>query len=310
MSGLEILGAVSATIDIGLFCHRAIRRLSQSDRELSNAILAECTTLIEEIDKRTLTLLPDSRPATATLRTRLSDIKSKIETRKMRNKWIKGVAILRQFGTSDKESMIAALQTYQTLAVMWGNEAIEKVQLGNNEIKNDVKTAFQHISQVLEVIATSSAHVGTEMKTMRVETNAGIEAIKTLSNDILREIQEIRNESGYPVLSVIKRSSDIDRAQIEIKLDTTTEYIQKVRGAGGYLSDLEVWELVWDFIEIYREYGAVVLDHLEEGSNSPSRKMLNAYFRPTKMETAYTRYASETVASRGYCTHFKMVSKI
>ena len=201
---------------------------------------------------------------------------------------MKGVNILWLYGNSDKENMVMALQNYQALAVMWGVEAIQKVQLGTDEVKETI----QRIEQSLAMLATSPINVKTEVNTMRTNiaglqesinesvtlakcTNAGvetanaiIESLKTFSKDILQELKSLRNHSMQPVLSSLNRPSDMDRAQMEIQFDTTNEYLQKLRDSGGYLSDLELWELVWDFTEIYRELGGIAVALLEKGDTN------------------------------------------
>ena len=87
-----------------------------------------------------------------------------------------------------------------------------------------------------------------------------------------------------PVLTNLNRHSDMDRAQIEIRLDTPNEYLQKLRESGGCLSDLELWELVWDFTEIYRELGGVGVALFEKGD----KNIFHAYFRQRKVETTYS----------------------
>jgi hypothetical protein len=39
------------------------------------------------------------------------------------------------------------------------------------------------------------------------------------------------------------------------------EYVESVKAGGGWLSDLELWECVWDFKEACQLFGFTVLNH-------------------------------------------------
>jgi hypothetical protein len=60
----------------------------------------------------------------------------------------------------------------------------------------------------------------------------------------------------------------MDRGMFDIKLDTLNEYLYKLRSAGSLLSDLEIWELAWDFIEIYRAFGLRAIELFEKGTKA------------------------------------------
>lgn len=92
-------------------------------------------------------------------------------------------------------------------------------------------------------------------------------SIATLKEDVLNEIYAIRSQSAYPALTVISRSSDMDRANLEIKLDTFTEYLSKFRLGSGTLSDLDIWEFAWDFMEMYRHFGEAAIEMIQNGLN-------------------------------------------
>ena len=291
MSGLEILGAISAAVELGLFCHRSQKGLLQlrSDRDLSRQVLSECIGLIEEIDKRNMQLLPDHHPATSALRASLENIKSKIEQRKCRGKWIKGLTVLRPYGESDKKNITCALQRYQTQAILWGNEALYKILGLSQSLKGQLREAVEQISDNLSVIATGSLDVKREVVTL----NSGVVGLgesmdnattmiqratkqmestnlrlESLSHEMMKEIRALRVQSVCPAIGLISRKSDMDRARIDLKLDSLNEYLSKLRSGGGTLSDLEIWELAWDFVEIYREFGASVVNMIEEGALS------------------------------------------
>ena len=79
MSGLEILGAVSASVQLaGTCCTIGERLLRQrSESILINEIHEDCRTLLSEINKHILNLSPESRQAAQELADRLQKIKHK-----------------------------------------------------------------------------------------------------------------------------------------------------------------------------------------------------------------------------------------
>jgi hypothetical protein len=147
---------------------------------------------------------------------------------------------------------------------------------------NDINLANEQISASLSVIAADVSQVKeahkdiSELQNSVGKTSTAVEQVKTavedvnlslatLRREILNEIYAFRDQSPYPTLTAISRSSDMDRADLGIKLDTLNEYLTKLRLGKGTLSDLEIWELTWDFVEIYRQFGEVAVEMVLKG---------------------------------------------
>lgn len=144
MTGLEVLGAVASSIQLGMLCLSAANRLCAilSDQKLSQAIHAECISLTTEIDNRLRTLNSDNKIPAEQLRQHLKTIQMRIERRKKRTWTIKWINQLRLSGVSDKEAILFALQTYQTRTSLSGTATMEEIQkrLGPDGIPQELLT--------------------------------------------------------------------------------------------------------------------------------------------------------------------------
>jgi hypothetical protein len=91
--------------------------------------------------------------------------------------------------------------------------------------------------------------------------------IESMLRTVTQVVRSLRGEFGFRVLRTIGDDA-MDRGMLDIKLDTLNEYLYKLRSAGSLLSDLETWELAWDFIEIYRAFGLHAVELFEKGTRT------------------------------------------
>jgi hypothetical protein len=219
-------------------------------------------------------------------------IKSEIEKRNTQKTWMKALYMWRLYGRSDKGNLITALQAYQTITLLSASDVLGKFHKEHGIFSDDCHFAFNQIHSNISALAADVSVVGNEVKGLQVgiidlqstvgktataigEVKGQIErtnsAIEAFARDVLKEVQALRQQSTYPVLGVIDRTSNLDRARLDVKLDTLNEYLHKLRASDGVLGDLEIWELAWDFLEIYRQFGACALELVEGGSFSQTQ---------------------------------------
>jgi hypothetical protein len=99
----------------------------------------------------------------------------------------------------------------------------------------------------------------------RIETAIGnasydLGSIQSITEDVAtmrRELQLFR--SGLNVTNVtLQRRPEILGGQMEIKLHTLEKYLLQIRTTGGYVTDEELWEMAWDYVEAYKVVGPLL----------------------------------------------------
>jgi hypothetical protein len=109
-------------------------------------------------------------------------------------------------------------------------------------VQNDVKNTFSGVARIEKAMET---------------TSADLKAIKSITGDVAAmrtELELLRSGLNFKN-SMLNRQSDMDRGHLEIKLDTLGEFLEKIRSTGGRITDLERWEILMDFLEVYRVVG-------------------------------------------------------
>lgn len=266
---------------------KALSRLS-SDRARARNVLIHCDSYIQEIDQRFPGGEHESCPAVATLRRSLVEIKHGIQLRQKRGAWVKAVSVIRLDGHSEFERLEKALDAYQRLAALWGTEALTKVQRENKIMNSDLQAAIGEISCNLAVAKKDSGVVEDQVEKLRhsvsalqtnmEQTSSAVQLMagraehmhivfESMPRNVTQEVQSLRAEFGFHALRGLGYDA-MDRGTLDIKLNTLNEYLQKLRSTGSLLSDLEVWELAWDFIEIYRAFGTRAIELLEKGTRA------------------------------------------
>jgi hypothetical protein len=105
--------------------------------------------------------------------------------------------------------------------------------------QNDLKNTFSGVVRIEKAMETTGADLNV--------ITGDVAAMRT-------ELQLLRSGLNF-TSSMLNRQSDMDRGNLEIKLDTLGEFLEKIRSTGGRTTDLERWEIIWDFLEVYRVVG-------------------------------------------------------
>jgi hypothetical protein len=152
MSGLEILGALAAGVQLAGLCLDIMNRLHacSSDKRLSEFVQMECVGMINEIDECVLKLSANHRCAALEMQKYLSEICERIERRKQRKWLLRWSEKLRFNGMEDKDAMILVLQQYQTRATISGAVTIEEIKNRVDEIPNSMRGLLDSV--VVELV--------------------------------------------------------------------------------------------------------------------------------------------------------------
>jgi hypothetical protein len=294
MSGLEILGAIASAVQLATSCHQLQKRvrMRSGDKALSATIDAECGILINEIKKHILTLSADSRQAVQHLLDRLTTIKSRIEQRKTRKAIIKGISVLRLYGSSDKDDLLVALQEYQSRAALIGGVALNNVLLQTSrggmtqelerslvsitnalttlgydmsQTENEIRRISRTIEEVdgkIDATLNQLSEISCDVK----KTNDAFYNLKTTLQDAMKEELVLFRES-LPVRGLLNPLGCVDRGILEMDLGTMKGYLESIVQGGGWPSDLDIWECIWDVVEtvhLWAPFVAGSMGSLEE----------------------------------------------
>jgi hypothetical protein len=273
MLGLDILGALSAGVQLAGLCLDAARRLCAypSDKKLGDFIQTECYKMTEEIDDRILDLSVNDRLAAQAMRQCLVEIGERIERRKQHKWLLKWSEKLRLCGQENKEAMLLALQQYQTRATMSGVATIEEIKNRVGELPKDMSYLLDPIVQdLVNSLIQSLLIVQERLQNAQVEMRSDIRvtcaAVKRIEGRIAGDqVQTFRAVSGD--LNYIKKELDIIRSTLAFSMHTTlsrnmdrpdlrcisgndlVSYFGSVYSSGGCPTEQELWELAWDLSE-------------------------------------------------------------
>lgn len=267
MSGSEILGVISAIIQITGFCHDVQKRIRKrsGDRELSGAIVEECGRFIAEIDQTILSISTESPQALQTLRNRLVVIKTRIEGRRRRNPFMRGILALRLYAGSDKNDLLIAMHEYQTRAVQ---SILDHV--GNNGIRNDIREFMISTTTALNALEQNVGESQNENadrigRVIDGKLRTAIETFTVLNNEIQRSNRVLNSDLKAAVQACIKEEfallrddvafvcspnsvGQLDRGDLAIDLGTMKDYLERIVLGNGYPSDQDIVECVSDVV--------------------------------------------------------------
>ena len=257
MSGLEVLGAVAASVQLAGSCYKIATRLLQqrSEAVLTDEIQEDCKTLLTNINEHMLKLSPENRQAAQVLADRLRKIRHQINVRKQKRGFVKMCYIITGQSLSHKEQMLSALQQYQVSAVLTGNEVINQVLFGQNRISAQLDeiamllmadlaklTSYIEINEAAEMRAarnTTAASVDTQQSTSDFSTD---ELQRVLAKTIREEIAALRSDISD--LSSLADRFHIDRSELAADYGTMANYLESIWESSNFTTDQDVWELL------------------------------------------------------------------
>jgi hypothetical protein len=103
-----------------------------------------------------------------------------------------------------------------------------------------------------------------------VQNSSAFGRERELAFESLRtEVQSFR--SLLPVIATLSRRSDLDRAVPVTEQNVAWEYLTQLRLQGMHPTELDIYEMMWDFMEVYRQFGSDVMTQVVSGSDSETR---------------------------------------
>ena len=97
-------------------------------------------------------------------------------------------------------------------------------------------------------------------------------------NRILELLHSMREEQKHfrsIMEACLNRRPEFDRTELKLTFDTIDQYLSKVYSNGTGPNDLDVWEMVWDFVSVCSALNERAL--LEIGGQGISLDAKNAY---------------------------------
>jgi len=256
MSGLEVLGAVAASVQLAGNCCTIGKRLLQqrSESVVADEIHERCKTLLSEINEHMTKLSPTGREAAQELAACLQRIKHKIYLHKQGNGFVKMFQVVTGKTFVYREQMMMALYRYQVSAVLDGNEMMGQLLAGQTTISDQLNEIAMPLMEALAKLTSNNDSLRTIDSTSRREEQPTTsdferEILKALTDAIKEEVGALRKDfASRPLLT---ESTHLDRSELTADYGTMASYLQSIWESGGFTTDQDIWECFYDIVTVY-----------------------------------------------------------
>ena len=256
MSGLEVLGAVAASVQLAGNCCTIGKRLLQQRSEslVADEIYERCKTLLSEINEHMTKLSPTGRQAAQELAACLQRIKHKVHLHKQRNGWAKMFQVVTGKTFVYREQMMLALYRYQVSAVLDGNEMMGQLLAGQTSMSGKLNEMAMPLMEALAKLTSNIDSLRMMESTSRREEQTTIvdfqrNVLKTLTDTIREEVGALRKDlASRPLLA---ESSHMDRSELTADYGTMASYLKSIWGSGSFTTDQDIWECFYDVVNVY-----------------------------------------------------------
>jgi hypothetical protein len=250
MWGLEVLGAVAASVQLAGNCCTIGKRLLQQRSEslVADEIHERCKTLLSEINEHMTKLSPTDRQAAQELAACLQQIKHNVFHYKQRNGWAKFFQVVTGKRFVYREQMMMALYRYQVSAVLDRNEMMSQLLAGQTSMPRQLNEIAMPLMEALAKLTSNIDSLRTMESTSRREEQATIgdfqrEELKTLIREELRK--------GLKSIPLLTASSHMDRSELSADYGTMESYLKLIWESGSCTTDQDVWECFYDIVTVY-----------------------------------------------------------
>ena len=238
MSGLEVLGAVSASLQLLDACSvigQLLLRLP-TDAKMADKVEFNCHRLLNCISDSLLNYSPECcRPAHA-LAVELQSLRSDIE-RQRRKKFLKTIGS----GEEYRQRLFMAITTYNCAATLVMNAASNPARGGCRERSHK---SCQYPSDGFRSLDLTT----NEMKTCLERIDKKAERLK----EMMEELAAYRTRQ--PIAGALTGHQN-PSGVIAPQFGTMLEYPEEIwRSTGGSTSDQDIWECYYDIVSVYKNF--------------------------------------------------------
>lgn len=261
MSGLEILGAVAASVELTTLCVTIGKRLQQIkldiSQDLPTEIIRECDILISAINEQILQLATDHDhlPAVHQLAERLQKVKQKVETRSRRKYLLRAVALLVGYEGEYRE-MMDALGRYQAASMLSLHATLAKIL----SIQDDIPKSLERVKSGLTAMQEELRKAAHETKGVPpADESCLVHSLRDEIVDVIkREFRNFQSDSSRPIRDLnaslaFDQKFHMDRGELSLEYGAMADYLQDIWTNGGYTTDQDVWGCFIDIFEVYKD---------------------------------------------------------
>jgi hypothetical protein len=274
---MEVFGTVAAAIGLTQLCVEVMKGCynHSGSQDIAADVHRACETIVAEIDKYMPSLSAETRPAALKLQGKLKFVNDRIEERGRRSAWLKLLTLWRQYGEDDERCMLFALQQFlvgsalleqnyvlrraDTSAEPAVAAALDSVNAGLATLASEIqdgrnmreRTMLSTLNYVQAAIAEFTTKFQAEMQNTSSDLQIAVQHV------IQHDSATIRSDLQKTVQDVIRREFSSFRAQLpsspflgaplQSDFGNLKDFLQRL-GTSGLISDLEIWEIVWDVV--------------------------------------------------------------
>jgi len=221
---------------------------------------------------------------------RLTTIQSRIEQRQTRKGILKGITILRLYGSSDKDDFLVALQEYQSRAALIGSLAVSNVlsKADRGDITSEFETALLSITSALTALGCNMTQTENQLRSIKTaielvdgKIGASLTHLLEINSEVKRSNDALCNlkatfqnamkeeltlfRERLPLCDFLVTPGQLDRGDLEIDLGCMKGYLESIVQGNGWPSDLDIWECIWDVKETVHLLGPSVSKFARSG---------------------------------------------
>lgn len=235
MSGLDILGAVAASLQLLDTCSAIGRLLCKmpADGKMVDKVEFNCNHLLKGISASLVESSPDFFWPAQSLAEELQSIRVTIERRKRHKFW-------RSLGSGDeyRKQLLVAIDMYICAATLSMTGTMQKLCTGQSGSSREILEKFSILSNEFQNLNDKTS----EMKTIL----EGVTKVGT-QEEIREELAAARNQQ--PIIAILGGQNL--SGGITPELGTMGEYLGEIWRTGSATSDQDIWECYYDIVSVY-----------------------------------------------------------
>jgi len=264
MSGLEILGAVAASVQLTSLCVNAGARLRQvmleTNKDLPSEIVTDCDNVLSAIKEQFVQFAgnDDHAQAVHQLASRLHKVKHKVEKRRQSGYLFRAASLLVGYESEYRE-MMEAIERYIATGTLSLHVAVARTLAMQGEIPASIEAVCAELSQQMSRMTAMQEDLQKESDGSRGLLPAQQTlSFQSLRDDIVDEIRKLRGvsmESSHELTAIlaVDRTPQMDRGELTLEYGTMADYLEHIWNNAAFTTDQDVWGCFIDVFEVYKD---------------------------------------------------------
>jgi len=250
MSGLEILGAVAASLQLADLCVQIGTRLCQLCLFRLRPHYRDLWRLRSppsEINRSMLDLSPRSRSAVQQLAAHVQIIRYKIERHRKIKAVFKLIIAFPRTGMEHRKQLMFAMEKYQTSATLIGHTTLTEILDGQKDLAQQLKRVVDPIKEMLNKLDGDIRETREALR-MEIENQHSWKQQQVQISTIVREVLSttIRDQpasirEGLGQFIVTNAQPRIQR-MINVDYPTLSDYFSRIWDSASSTTDQDIWE--------------------------------------------------------------------